>query len=169
MHPKRRSPIRFAAAAALLIAPGAASAQSSIAVAAGASNYDLSGVGWAPVGSVRYERAVSTSLFWEIGSTFFRYETQADRYDNLLLPETGLRLAFPLGESADGYVAGGVGANVTIRGSRDADLTLFGAAGLEFALSGPWAMRTEARIRSLDPWTGTMFDLTLGLSRALGG
>lgn len=143
------------------------SAQSALSGWVGASVCDLSGTGTGAAGALRLDLPLSASTFLELGSAVVSTTTAAGRRDNLLLPEAGVRVAFPVA-SQTGYVVAGAGAHVTVRTNRDAELTLFAGAGLEFAASDAWGVRTETRARSINPWGGFTVDLMLGLSRRFG-
>ena len=46
------------------------------------------------------------------------------------------------------------------------DLTVWAALGADFPLGADWSIRPEVRVRSVDPWVGTIADFALGVRRA---
>lgn len=153
---------------ALLLTLSAPLSAQTVTLGAGVSPYDLSGTGTGVVASGRFVRELSGAFSFEVGGSIFRYTTQAGNVDNLLLPELGVRVSAELG-AARGYLAVGAGAHVTVVDRREAEPTVFAAMGLDVPLSGAWGLQPEVRFRSVDPWVGSMMDVTLALRRRLGG
>lgn len=150
---------------AMLPVPGAA--QPAISASAGASSYDLSGVGTSGVAAVRFEMPVLSRIDVQMGTGFFWYGSQFDREIAMLLPEVGIQTRPPIGVPL--LFGVGVGHTLGVKGSPEDDPTLYVAAGLDIEDRAGWAIRPELRIRAVDPWAGTMGDFTLGVRRRLGG
>ncbi len=155
------------AAALALVVAGEAAAQDRrgiVTLAAGAANYDLSGTGWAPVIAARVGLAFGPWLILEPGITWMRYETQGDDPTTLLFPEAQLQLEILRG-TVRPYIGAGAGfANAKHGDASDSDLTMSVSAGVRARLDRAIGFVAEGRLRSVDPFTGTTFDLTGGLS-----
>jgi hypothetical protein len=144
--------------------PGRSSAQTRVGVAAGLASYDLAGTGTSGVLAIRAGWYRPAPLCIDVGTSFFWYETQGDESVAMLLPETGLSLELrPL----PFWIGAGAGYSIGVNGDPDNDLTLYGAAGLDFPFAGSWAVRPEVRIRSVDPWIGAIAEFTIGIARAI--
>lgn len=61
------------------------------------------------------------------------------------------------------YIGAGGGAAAVVAGRGDGAVTLHGTAGARIRLPGRWSLRPEVRLRSVDPFTGSTGDLTLGV------
>ena len=68
----------------------------------------------------------------------------------------------PLGPVSP-FLGAGVGASIELEGQDDQALTLHAVLGVNVAVSRRIETVTEARIRSIDPWTGNTVDLLIGL------
>ena len=143
----------------------AAQSRLSLGVIGGASQYDLSGTGTAAFGGLRLdiESRGTRSLVFETGLHLFSYETQFDDRQDLWLPEISMQLQ-RLGQTVRPYL--GVGAGYAF-GSGESAATLSASVGSRFRLADRWSLRGELRVRSVDPWVGTLADWGLGLSRTL--
>lgn len=155
-------------ATAIVVASPASTAAQKVVVGAGVSGYDLSGTGTTWVASARYEAPVGGPLALDIGATVLRYEPQGGGHLTYLIPEVGLHASAPLGPVTVSLGAGG-GIAQSVEGPDDREATLFGTVGVEVPLGAGWSLRPEARLRAIDPWTGTTGDLTLGVARKIGG
>jgi hypothetical protein len=135
-------------------------------VVGGAAQYDLSGTGTVPFGGLRVDVVPERAryLVLEAGIHTLRYETQAADFHRLWFPEGSVQLQLP-GRVARPYL--GLGAGHTF-GSEGSAPTLSASVGSRFRVAGSWSLRTELRVRSVDPWVGTTADWGLGLSRTLG-
>lgn len=157
--------LKYAAlVATFTLAFGAAAermAAQSFTIAAGVSSYDLSGTGSEAVGSLRLDGPVATGLRWQAGLGLFQYEPQFGDESTLFLPEAGLEWHPPLGR-VPLYIGAGVGANLET-GPGENEPTLYGAIGLDLGAGASATLRPELRVRAVDPWVGTMADVTLGL------
>ena len=153
----------------LIAAPAPARAQDVrgiVTLAAGAANYDLSGVGWAPVVAARVGLAFGPWLVLEPAIAWLRYEAQDDEDITLLFPEVQLQLEVLHG-SARPYLGAGAGwARADGPGTSSSDLTLSLSAGIRTRLNDTVGFVGEMRIRSIDPFAGTTADLTAGLTFA---
>lgn len=149
-------------AAAIVAAPLAA--QTGVTLSGAVVPYDLSGTGVSAAGALRVDVPVRRMLFVQAGSAYFDYETQIDERVGLLIPEVGVVVrpaTLPL------YAAGGVGYAFGVRGNAGDDPTLWAAVGLQYGVADGWTVRPEARIRVVDPWVGSMVELSVGLQRWL--
>ena len=54
-----------------------------------------------------------------------------------------------------------------MEGGDEANATLHFGLGLRVISHGAWGLRSEARVRSLDPFHGSNVDFTVGLRRRL--
>lgn len=160
--------------AVLLLAAGPALAQRgrtdpprpTFTVIAGPSIYDLSGTGTAGFAAIRVDVPAGRVFVIEPGLGVFRYTAQTDETLTYLFPEVSFQAQVP-GGGVRPYVGGGIGFTEFLSGRGRTDVTLHAAAGLRVALAGGWGLRGEARLRSVDPFTGNTFDLGFGVSRAL--
>lgn len=140
-------------------------AQTGVTLSGAVVPYDLSGTGVTASGALRVDRSVHRMLFVQVGSAYFDYETQDSERVGLLIPELGVVLrpsTIPI------YAAAGVGYALAVRGDADGDPTLWAAVGLQYGVADGWTVRPEARIRVVDPWAGSMVELSLGIQRWLG-
>ncbi|MEZ4422519.1 MAG: hypothetical protein R3E98_03860 [Gemmatimonadota bacterium] len=162
-RPGRRA-FGLATAALLGIVAAPLAAQTGVTLSGAVVPYDLSGTGVSASGALRVDVPVRRMLFVQAGAAYFNYETQADERVGLLIPEVGVVVrpsTLPL------YVAGGLGYAVGVRGNAGDDPTLWAAVGLQYGVADGWTVRPEARIRVVDPWVGSMVELSVGLQRWL--
>lgn len=173
-----KAPGRCAAAAgtALLVvmmvtAPAAAQEAAdrpSLALVGGAWEYDLSGTGTSWFAGARGSLPVGGPLVFEPGVTYARYGSQGGSDVNYLIPEAQLQIESLRG-GARPFL--GIGAGPALgwsNGDSQIDLSLSVGAGVRFDVSPDWGARAELRVRSIDPWTGTVAEWTAGVSRRLG-
>lgn len=150
--------------AVLLLAPGAfAQAEPGVTLLGGASSYDLSGTGTSWVVGVEGDVSPLRHLGVAPAVRLFRYETQGGEEASFLFPELMVRFQLPV-DRFHPYLGGGIGAGVAVEGPEQDDLTLHAALGTFVRLDTSWALRPEFRVRSVDPWTGTTGDFTLGVT-----
>jgi hypothetical protein len=97
---------------------------------------------------------------------YFWYRSQGDRSIGMLLPEAGL-VTRPL-PVVPLSLGAGVGDALGVRGDPPNEPTLFGALGLELPVAPTLAIRPELRVRTVDPWVGTIADFAVGLRVNLG-
>ncbi|HKJ00981.1 MAG TPA: hypothetical protein VJ997_00965, partial [Longimicrobiales bacterium] len=138
-----------------------------LSASVGISSYDLSGVGQRAVASARAERLVLARTTVQVGVGFIRYENQSGEPEAMLLPEAGILVA-PF-EALPWFVGLGAGRTVVVTGGRNDDVTLFGATGLDVRVGGGWSIRPEVRVRTVDPWVGTLADFAVGVAWRIGG
>ena len=166
-----RPPLPAALLAAVLLAgaPGEAAAQRSAAltVGGGLAPYDLSGVGTSWVAGGELSTPVGGLMLAEAGSRIFRYEPEAGRHVTHLFPSAGLYLDAG-GRDFRVYTGGGVGLSLVPEGRGDTELTLHAAGGFRIRIRPRWLVRPEIRVRSVDPWTGTTGEFTVGMTYRFG-
>ena len=87
----------------------------------------------------------------------------------LLLPELSIQFQAPF-PTVRPYLGGGIGFSSYMSGPNRNELTLHAVGGFRVRLGPSWGLRTEIRIRSIDPWAGYNGEVTMGVSRlTLGG
>lgn len=129
------------------------------------SEYDLSGVGWTSVYALRLPIGTTSWFTVEPGMTYFSYEGQSSQDIWYINPEVQAQLT-PFQGRVRPYLGAGVGvARGSSEGRSEWDATLSGALGLRAGLAGPWSALGEVRVRTIDPWTGTLGEFGLGLAR----
>lgn len=148
---------------ALLPADAVAQERTALVVSGGPAPYDLSGTGTAWVVGAELSRALAGRMLWlEAGTRLFSYQSQGRSTITHLFPEAGLRVHLPAGPIRP-YVGAGAGGSLVIEGRDDTEVTLHALLGLRIDANPNWHLRPEMRIRSVDPWTGTVADFTLGV------
>lgn len=119
--------------------------------------------------ALRWDRALTDpqplgTLSVEAGLGWFQDGQKGQGAVDLLLPEAGLRVGlggpFELGLGA-GWAIG-------LEDRSGDDLTLWASLSADVGIGADWALRPELRVRSVDPWVGTIADFALGIRRALG-
>lgn len=168
MHTFAASSLRLLALISIFWTPSALAAQSGLTLSGGPASWDLSGTGTGTTVAFRWDRALAHPsavgpLALEVGLGWFQDGATGQGAVDLLLPEAGLRIGLP------GPLALGLGAGWAI-GLEDRsgdDLTLWTALGADLPIANEWALRPEIRVRSVDPWVGTIADYSLGIRRAL--
>lgn len=135
-------------------------------LAAGASRYDLAGTGTGLAAATGLAWRPTRGLVLEPGATLFTYTPQFGARVTYVMPELSLQGELGIGRFRPFLGVGG-GAAVSVGGRGGTTKTLHAALGCRVAVSGPWSIRTEARVRSVSPWSGTTADLLLGVSRAV--
>ena len=93
---------------------------------------------------------------------YFKYTTGGGVGLDYLLPEVSVTGRLPLGLVTP-YLGGGAGASVELEGQDDEAFTLHAVLGANVAVGAHIETITEARLRSIDPWTGNTLDLLFGL------
>lgn len=155
--------------AVLLTLPAAAEGQSYPLVEAGVvhaqGEYDLSGVGWAHLYSVRVPVTLNRWVVVEPGLTYFDYLTQHSQEVWYLVPEIQAQLSPREGRFRP-YLGAGIGAaRASFPGAEEWVLSLSAAGGLRAGVTGPWSVVGELRVHALDPWTGSVGAFGVGLLR----
>lgn len=149
-----------------VVSPADAAGQTTASFSVGAAEYDLAGTGLTGTGAVRIERRVAAALSVQVGTGLFWYETQGDQRVAMLLPEVGVLAHLPSGFPL--YLAVGAGHTLGVAGSPDDDPTLFAALGVDLGDPGGWGVRPELRVRTVDPWIGTIADFAISVRRRIG-
>ena len=159
--------IAFSALLAALVGlPAAASAQTSVAVYRGTSEYDLSGVDQAATTAIRVTREMSRVFAIEGGVSYVELSEQFGR-SKVYMPEAQLQLQLPIGSFAP-YI--GIGAGLGIAVPNDPDLstntdpTFLAAAGLRIDLPYNLMVGADGRIRAFETrFTGTGAEASIGI------
>lgn len=147
---------------ALSLRPLAGQSDLGFGFAAGVGAYDLSGDGTEAVLGGGLEVGLGSVVLIEPGLRYFRYETQFDEDVGFLLPEVSVQARLPL-RIVEPYLGVGVGTAIVVEGDDDGEATLHAAAGARLPVADRWTLRPEVRLRSVDPWVGTIGDFTLGI------
>jgi len=165
--PSDRSPFSWLLALVLSVATTSAlPAQGgpALTVVGGAAGYDLSGDGTSWVAGAALEFVPASAIVIEPGARVFRYGPQFGPEVTYLLPEMSVQAQLPLGAIRP-YLGGGAGGAFVVEGDASDELTLHAAVGARVRVDGRWSIRPELRLRSVDPWAGTLGDFTLGVTR----
>lgn len=134
----------------------------SFSIAGGRAPYDLSGTGTASLVGFAVELPVNRTFIVEPGMRYFRYRTQGNEGVSYFLPEVSLQAQTFVGALRP-YLGVGVGAALLTGGYDSSDLTTHAALGVRMPFSERGVARLEMRARSIDPFTGSTADVTLGL------
>lgn len=150
---------------AVIAGAGSVSAQARtrvVSVVGGPAPYDLAGTGTGVAVGMRGDFRPIPYLSGQIGVSYFAYSSSGvpGGYD-YVLPEATVMGRIPIGRVAP-YLGAGAGVAFELRGHDDESLTLHGVLGANVALARNLETVTEARIRSIDPWTGNTVDLLVG-------
>jgi hypothetical protein len=136
-----------------------------LAVVGGAWQYDLSGTGTSGFGGLRLELPVARLFVIEPDLTYARYSTQFGSSVNYLIPELQAQIQVP-GSTIRPFLGGGVGlAHAWAEGDQATDLSLSAGLGTRIRLGALWTARAELRVRSIDPFHGTVAEWTAGIAR----
>lgn len=151
--------------ALLSATPPGAAAQSGLALYGGPAHWDLSGVGTGTTVAVRWDRALIDApglpLSLEVGLGWFQDGQAGQGAVDLLLPEAGVRLGLP----GPFDLGAGAGVAIGLEDRNGDDLTLWTGVAAEVGIARAWSLRPELRVRSVDPWVGTIADFALGIRR----
>ncbi len=140
----------------------AQTANKGLSLVAGPAPYDLAGTGTGVIVGLRGDIRPVPYFSGQIGISYFKYTSGGQIGYDYLLPEVTVAGRMPLGRVAP-YLGGGLGLSVELEGQDDEALTLHGAVGLNVELGRHVETVTEARLRSIDPWTGNTLDLVVGM------
>lgn len=149
--------------------PSTAAGQSSgVTVLAGASEYDLSGVGNTWFSGARFDIRPIRFLVFEAGVHYFHYTPQlGDDRARYLIPEAQVQFE-PLRGHFRPYLGAGAGAAWLIwSGDNSLDPAISAALGVRVDLGPRWGLLAEGRLWSIDPWGSSVAELGLGISRRL--
>lgn len=152
----------------LLLMPSTLAAQSAVTLSGGPASWDLSGTGTGTTFSLRWDRdlahpLVFGSLALEAGVGWFQDGQAGQGAVDLLLPEAGIRMGL-VGPFALGL---GAGWAVGLEDRTGDDITVWAALGADLFVASDWAIRPEVRVRSVDPWAGTIADYAVGIRRVI--
>ena len=159
---------RWLPALCLAVLPAGLAGQDRVlGLSVGVAPYDLSGTGTSGTVAVRFEQPLRGPLSFELGSSFFRYESQSGSNVTMLMPEGGLKVTVPV-KSMEWYVGVGAGYSFAVEGPQEDDPTLFSALGFRTSLGERWAIQPEFRIRIVEPWVGSIGEFGVGVARTFG-
>ncbi len=139
--------------------------KTTVSVFAGASHYDLSGVGWTSVVGPRIDHELFAPLAVQFAFPVYRYLPQfAPDHLTWVLPELSL-LVSPAVGSVSPYIRFGPGWAFVITGRQygSSEVTLHMALGVRIKVWERWDVRSEVGVRSVNPWTGNTADICGGL------
>jgi hypothetical protein len=164
-----------ATVAAAAIFSGTAAAQTvepsrALSISAGASQFDLSGTGTAPMGAIRADLPLARFALVEVGLGVARPEQQFDRRTTLVIPEAQVQFQLPIGPVLP-YLGVGTGLAMDFRpdevGGTQTDWTASAAGGLRWWITPRAGVRAELRVRGIDyngdGFTGSAAEWTGGL------
>lgn len=140
--------------------------------AAGINRFDIqgsSGTDW--VLAARFAIPMGAYGIAEPGITFLRWRPIIGTKITYLIPELSFQMQGYVG-SLRPYIGAGIGYSTPSRGAlavTENFLALHAAGGVRLYLSRRWGLRAEVRARSIDPWSGTTIDMTLGIMQLTGG
>ncbi len=158
--------IVLAAAPAAPVA-GQSERSSTISLTVGASAYDLSGTGTSSQAAARLGLPFGPRWSAEIATTYFQYGSQGADHVRALLPEASVRVTGGPARTR-AFAVAGVGLGwFDQEVYNETDLTLHVGLGLDVPIRPTWGLRAETRLRSVDPWTGSMLDFGMGLRATL--
>jgi hypothetical protein len=136
-----------------------------LALVAGAWSYDLSGTGTTGFGGLRLEMPVQRLVVIEPGLTYARYTSQGGQGVSYLIPEFQGQLQIP-GRVVRPFLGAGLGLALVWAGlGSTADLALSSSAGVRVRLGDRWTGRAELRVRSIDPFHGSVAEWAFGFAR----
>ena len=152
-------------AAAVTQAQGPLTTARTIAVSAGASQFDLSGTGVAPMLALRVAFPFARVLVFEGGTILARPAQQFGATTTLVIPELGLQLQVP--RPVAPYIGVALGEAFDVRpqqfGGVLENLTVSGALGIRAALAARAGAITELRVRGIgSEFTGGAAEWTIG-------
>jgi hypothetical protein len=118
----------------------------SLALTAGASQYDVGGTGTAPIVALRWEVRLDRALILEPGIARSRYGSTTRWF-----PEGTVQVQVP--GRVQPFVGAGVGVSFASNASGSyRRLTLLALAGLRIYVVDRWTVRAELRYREEHPW-----------------
>lgn len=134
----------------------------------GPAPYELSGTGTGFAAKLGVTSRLGRGIFLiEPSIGYFAYTTQFGGRSQWIFPELGVEAEGRLG-SARPYLGAGIGAGFETRaGPNQVEFTMHAAGGLRLRLGGTWGARAEARLRSVDPFSGRTIDVGLGITRGI--
>lgn len=164
------SALGAAVALAALVSPAGAQQEvrTETSLLLGPAPYDLSGTGTGFAAKLGVTSRLGRGVFLiEPSLGYFRYTTQFGGLSQWIFPELGIEAEGRLG-SVRPYLGTGIGAGFETRtASNQVEFTMHAAAGLRLRLGGSWGARVEARLRSIDPFSGRTTDIGFGITRGI--
>jgi hypothetical protein len=161
--------VHLAVAAFLLAAwPSLAAAQGGATLAGGLNRHHIqgaSGTDW--VVTARLAFPLGPYTLAEPGLTFLRWHPIIGTKITYLIPELSIQAQGYVGPVRP-YAGAGIGFSTPSRGGVGVSqeyLTLHVAGGFRWWVSRTWAIRTELRARSIDPFSGTTLDFLVGVTQ----
>lgn len=143
--------------------------QGTLGLVGGITQYDLSGVGTAPVIAFRGTTSLNRPVVFEVGFGYFSYSTQGEESTRHLLPEAQLQWQWTR-TGLRPYLGAGLGASrASSHAGSVTDLSLSAAGGVRRPMAGGWTLVAELRLRAIDPWAATTADFGLGILGPFGG
>jgi hypothetical protein len=135
-------------------------------LAVGFSSYDLSGTGTTLAVGAGAGFRLAGPLFLTPGMTYFHYSPQGSEDVTYLFPELSLQLQAQLG-AIQPYLGLGGGRAFQVSGPepRVHEWTLHAAGGIRLSLTPAWGMGSQFRLRAVQPFHGSMVDVTAGVVR----
>lgn len=157
----------------LVAFPALAAAQAvlprpAISVSAGASQFDLSGTGVAPIIAVRADMPLGRIVLVEGGVGFTRPDQQFGSRTTLVVPEVQLQAQLPLGSFMP-YLGVGGGIAMDFRpddvGGTRSDVTASASGGVRWWITPRIGARGELRVRGIgEGFSGSAAEWTGGLA-----
>lgn len=149
-----------------LVSPAILAGQTSLTLSGGPASWDLSGTGTGTTVALRWDRGLTDDrsrgpVALEVGLAWFQDGQAGQGAVDLLLPEAGLRIGLP----GPFDVGAGAGWAIGLEDRSGDDLALWAALAADVNIGGHWSIRPELRLRTVDPWAGTIVDYGLGLRR----
>jgi hypothetical protein len=127
--------------------------QRAVSISAGASQFDLSGTGTAPMGAIRADLPLARFALVEVGVGVTRPEQQFGATTTLVIPEAQLQFQLPIGPVLP-YLGVGSGLAMDFRpddvGGTRTDWTASAAGGLRWWITPRAGARAELRVRGID-------------------
>ena len=162
------TPVYSASAQSLIRRTDGSSANSpAVVLAAGLSQWDLSGTGSSPYLALRGDAPLGTRwVLGEVGVGYFSTDEQFGQRRSYLVPEAQLQLQWPLRIASPYLGVGGGWIRGSGGGQSGTEVTTSIAAGLRVAsVTSPLGMRAELRVRGIgSEYTGSAAEWTAGAS-----
>lgn len=138
----------------------------SVALLAGPSSYDLSGVGTGFAAAAQFSWSPVKTLVLQTGLTGFSYRSQFRTRISYLFPEVSAQAQLAHGRVRP-FIGGGAGLAIGVAGIHETVAALHVTLGLRIRIDARYGIQGELRQRVLDPWSGSNTDMLIGFSRAL--
>jgi len=146
---------------------GAAQAPStSLALLAGPSSYDLSGVGTGFAAAAQFSWSPLQILVLQPSVTAFSYRSQFETRITYLFTELSYQVQ-PRSGRVRPFIGGGAGLAIGVAGIHETVAALHVSLGLRVRVQGGYSVQGEFRMRGIDPWSGSATDMLIGVARTL--